>query len=270
VVRRAVRSGACIYVLVCAASCALQRKLQYFPDAAPVPLPADLAQAGMAEVELEAADGTRLWGWDWPGTRAATLIIFHGNAGHRGDRREWVNGLHERLSVGIFILDYRGYGGSGGSPSEEGLYLDAEAAISWVAQRRPQDRLVYLGESLGSGVAVELALRRPPAALIVQGGFSAAVDVAARVYRFLPVRLLMKDRFDSARKIGGLRCPLLQVHGDQDEVIPLDLGRALFDAAPEPKEWVPVPGAGHNDLVWAGGRRYFEALGGFLRRRLGA
>src|SRR5262245_47435141 len=181
----ALRTAILAYLGVALVACVLQRKLMYFPSAAAVALPAGPRYAGIEEVSLKASDGVPLKAWYWPNKRPETLVIFHGNAGDRGDRLPWMESLRE-TGAAVFILDYRGYGGSGGSPSEEGLYRDAEAAEAWLSGRGIGP-LIYVGESLGSGVAVELALRRPPAALVLQSAFTSAVDVAKAAYPYLPV-----------------------------------------------------------------------------------
>ncbi len=253
-----------IYILFAALIYLFQRKLQYFPDPSGVPVPEGREYSGLETVALITSDGLRVLGWYWPGSRPVTLIIFHGNAGHRGHRLTWMANLRA-LSCGIFILDYRGYGGSEGWPSEEGLYHDGEAALKWLKQRG-SDKLVYLGESLGCGVAVELATRHPPEAVILQSGFSSALDVARKAYPYLPVGLLMKDRFENRKKVAKIRCPVLVIHGERDSIIPIQLGRALFEAANEPKEWFPISGADHNDLPWIGGKSYLEKIDSFLSR----
>lgn len=262
---RLLRHLAIIYLLLMGLAYLLQRRLQYFPDASPVPLPQGEEFQDFREVELTSADGLRLWAWHWPGRpEAVTLLVLHGNAGHRGHRLGWMEDLHG-LGYGVFMLDYRGYGGSAGSPTEEGLYKDAEAAADWLKSQGKR-RLVYIGESLGCGVAVELATREPPAGLILQSGFSSAVDVARKAYPYLPVRWLMKDRYESIPKMSKISCPILVIHGERDSLIPVRLGRALYEAAREPKEWLAVPGAGHNDVPFAGGREYLSRIDTFLRK----
>jgi len=251
-----------IYMVLVGSVYLFQRKLQYFPNADPVPLPQGQAFRGLQEVELETEDGNRLLSWYWPGDRPLTLVYFSGNGGNRADRLEWARDFHT-LGFGLFLLEYRGYGGNPGTPTETGLYRDAQAAIDWLA-REPGRKLAYLGESLGSGVAVEMATRAAPAGVIIQSGFSSAADVGQHRYPVLPVRFLMKDPFDSLPKIRGLDCPLLAIHGDRDRTVPLSLGLALFDAAPEPKEWLPVPGAAHNDVSGAGGQSYWKKIEDFL------
>jgi uncharacterized protein len=260
------RNLAAVYIIFIVLVYLFQRKLQYFPDPSEVPLPQGEEYLGLETVDLTTVDGLHITGWHWPGGRPVTLLIFHGNAGHRGHRLDWVRNLHG-LGYGVFILDYRGYGGSDGSPTEEGLYRDGEAALQWL-QHKKDLKLVYFGESLGCGVAVELAVRHPPEALILQSGFSSALAVARKAYPYLPVRLLMKDRYECLEKIQKVSCPLLIIHGERDSLIPIGIGRELFEAAREPKEWFPLPGADHNDLPWVGGRAYLEKIDAFLRRHV--
>ena len=260
---RLLRTVLVFYAVIVGCVYFFQRKLEYFPDANRVPLPRGQEYLGLQAVELVTKDGVRLFSWYWPGKRPLTLVYFHGNGGNRRDRLDWVRDCH-RLGYGVFILDYRGYGGSGGTPTEKGLYQDAQAALDWLRKETDQ-QLVYLGESLGSAVAVEMATRSTPAAVIIQSGFSSAVDVGKHRYPYLPVNLLMKDRFESLTKIKAVRCPLLVVHGEHDSTVPLSLGRALYEAAPEPKDWFLVPGAAHNDVVEVAGQAYWDRLEAFLQ-----
>ncbi|MFN8007888.1 MAG: alpha/beta hydrolase [Terriglobia bacterium] len=244
-----------------------QRRLQYFPDSSEVPALAGHEFQDIQNIELKAPDGVRLLGWYWPGTLPVTLVMFHGNGGHRGHRIDWLTGFH-RLGYGLFILDYRGYGGSDGSPTEQGLYADAETAIRWL-QKNSQDRLTYFGESLGCAVAIEMACRFPPATLILQAGFASADEIARQAYPYLPVGWLLKDRYDSRGKMRQLHCPVLMIHGNQDSIISMQFGRRLFDLAQEPKEWLLISGGDHNDLPWVGGQVYWNSIDAFQRRRLG-
>jgi fermentation-respiration switch protein FrsA (DUF1100 family) len=263
---RILRDLATLYVLLVVVVYLFQRKLQYFPDSSIVPTPAGNEYLGLETIELYTPDGVRLVSWHWPGSLPTTLVIFHGNAGHRGHRLEWIADLH-RLGYGIFILDYRGYGGSESSPSEKGLYFDAETAARWLKEKT-KTQLVYFGESLGCGVAIETACRIPPESMILQSGFASAGDIAQNAYPFLPARWLLKDRYDFSAKIQNIHCPLLVIHGDQDSVIPIRFGKALFDLANEPKEWFPIEGADHNDLQWVGGKKYLKMIDAFLQRHL--
>ena len=252
-----------IYAVLVGTVYLLQRKLQYFPDADPVPLPRGQEFRGLQTVELVSEDGNRSLSWYWPGEKPLTLVYFGGNGGNRADRLDWARDFH-RLGYGLLLLDYRGYGGNPGTPTETGLYRDAQAALDWLG-RESGRTLAYFGESLGSGVAVEMATRVTPAGLIIQSGFSSALDVGKSRYPFLPVGLLMKDRFDSLLKIRGVGCPLLAIHGDKDRTVPLRLGWALFEAAPEPKDWLLVPGAAHNDVSGVGGQSYWKKIDAFLQ-----
>lgn len=255
-----------LYVGLCGLLFIVQRTIQYPGDGSAVSLPPAAAAAGVREVELRTEDGLRILGWHLPGRREGTIVLFHGNGGHRGLRLEWME-LIAAQGAGVFLIDYRGYGGSEGSPTEEGLYLDAEAAIAWVRANAPGP-IVLMGESLGSGVAVEMARRHPPAGLIIHAGFSSTVDVARGRLFFLPVRWIMLDRFENAAKIGEVFAPKLFFHGREDGVVPYRHGEALFAAAPEPKRWVGIEGAGHDDLHLCDIPRYYGELREFLDRVL--
>jgi len=257
-----------LYLVLGALLWFFQRKLLYFPAAGPVVPPAGPDWEALREVDVATSDGVTLKAWYLPGARPGTVLFLHGNAGHRGDRLGILDELRRR-GFGVLLPDYRGYGGSGGSPSEDGLGLDAEACAAWIAANAPGP-VVYIGSSVGSGVAVELAVRRPPAGLALLSPLTSVADVARHHYPWFPVRPFVRDRFDNAAKIGRLSCPLLVIHGDRDEVVPYDLGRALFEAAKEPKTFVAIPGAGHNDLPLVQPTRYWDALDGFLRACLGA
>lgn len=222
------------------------------------------AEVGAADVCLEAGDGVRLHGW-WlasPGASLATLFL-HGNAGnltHRAAR------MKEIAAAGssILVIDYRGYGKSEGRPSESGLYRDAEAGYLYLAaQGFPPERILLHGESLGTAVAVELARRRPAAAVILESPFTSARDMAGRV---LPlVGPLLVWGYNTRSKIGLVRRPLLVIHGNQDEIVPFEMGRAVFEAAAGPKWFWEVAGAGHNDIVDTAGPRYRQRLTDFYR-----
>ena len=257
---------ACTVLVGCATALAFiymfQRRLIYFPSTEAVVVQPAAAAAGLRNVDLTASDGVLLKAWHWPGQNRLTFLLFHGNAGHRGHRFHWMEALRE-TGAGIFALDYRGYGGSGGSPSEEGLYRDAEAAAQWL-QSNGNPPVVYIGESLGSAVAVELALRRPPAALILQSTFTSLTDVGRQAYPFLPVAWLLKDRFDSLSKIGRLSCPVLCIHGEKDSIVPVAIGRALYERIPGRKEWYVIPGGDHNDPFWDLEPGYVGRIGRFV------
>lgn len=216
------------------------------------------------DVAFQADDGVWLHGWLVPGRTPWTLLWAHGNAGNISHRLENIKEFHDRLGLTVFIFDYRGYGRSEGRPSEEGLYRDARAALATLHARGDLDpeRMIYFGRSLGAAVAVELALHRPPAGLILESPF---LSVPAMANRTLPgLGYLFRTRYDSLAKIGRLRVPLFILHGDQDEVVPFVHGRRLFEAAPEPKTFYAIPGAHHNDSYIVGGEPYWRAWREFL------
>ena len=250
-----------VWMLVVGLAWALQRRMMYFPEA-----DEPAAPPGVEDVTLQAADGVTLRAWWWPGSRDAALLVLHGNAGNRGDRLGWMAPFHA-LGWGVFLLDYRGYGGSAGSPDEPGLIDDAQAARAWL-DADGVGRIAYLGESIGCSVAVALAERAPPDALVLQSGADSILAVARGHYPWLPVRWLMRDRWESLPRVAGLAAPLLSIHGDSDTIVPIARGRTLFDAYPGGKEWLEIPGAGHNDLPFVDPRGYVDAVHRFLERHL--
>jgi len=221
---------------------------------------------GAEDVELISADGTRLHGWyaEHPNPRAHVLFL-HGNGGNLTYRAELLRDLREKLQVSALILDYRGYGKSEGSPTEEGILADARAARRWLAKEAgiAESDIVLHGRSLGGGVAVDLAAKDGARGLILESTFTSLPDVAAVHYPWVPTHLLMRNRLNSLAKIGDYDGPLLQSHGTADETIPIYLGRRLFEAAPGQKQFVAVEGEGHNRRRVAGSK-YYEQLDRFL------
>jgi fermentation-respiration switch protein FrsA (DUF1100 family) len=224
-----------------------QRSLMYHPDRQRTP-PADAGLPQAEELVLDTADGEKVIVWHIPpkGDRPVVLY-FQGNGGGLNLRADRFRELTSD-GTGLLALSYRGYGGSSGSPTETGLIADAETAYTFAVSRYPPERIVPWGESLGSGVAVALASTRKVARLILEAPFTSAVDVGARVYWFLPVRLLMKDPFRSDLRIAQVSVPILIVHGTRDNVVPFAFGERLFALANEPKRFVRVEGGGHSDL----------------------
>ena len=212
---------------------------------------------------FETPDGTKLHGWYVPHENPRAVVLFaHGNAGNLSHRYDLLQSLHE-LGVSVMIFDYRGYGRSEGSPSEAGILADARTARHWLAERAgvKQSDIVLMGESLGGGVMVDLAARDGARALVLENTFTSLPDVAAYHYPWLPVKLLMRTRLNSAVKIADYRGPLLQTHGDADTIIPFKIGRRLFEVANEPKELVVIAGGDHNDPRT---EQFFAALEEFL------
>ena len=224
-----------------------QRSLQYFPDRTrTTPAGAGLPQA--EEVELAASDGERVIAWHVPPRGERPVVVyFHGNGGALAWRADRFRHLIAD-GTGLIALSYRGYGGSTGQPSEAGLLRDAEATYAYAAERYPPERLVPYGESLGSGVAVALAAEHKVGKVILEAPFTSAVDVGAAAYPFLPVRLLMHDRFRSDERIGKVTAPVLVLHGTRDSVIPIDYGERLFALIKAPKKFVRLSGGHHSDL----------------------
>jgi fermentation-respiration switch protein FrsA (DUF1100 family) len=224
-----------------------QRSLMYFPDRTRTP-PAVAGLPRAEEVTLKSADGESVIAWYVPPQSAKPLLIyFHGNGGAlnlRANRFRWVTAE----GFGLLGVSYRGYGGSSGKPSETGFLLDASAAYDFAAARVPPGRIVVWGESLGTGVAVALAAERPVGGVILDAPFTSAADVGAAVYPFLPVRWFMKDPFRSDQRIGRIKAPLLVLHGERDNIVPIRFGEGLFKLANEPKRMTRFPLGGHVDL----------------------
>jgi len=241
--------GGTIYVGVLVTLYFLQRSLIYFPDSTR-PTPAAFGVPEMTPVTLSTEDGLSLLAW-WAPPREATrptIVYFHGNGGHIGYRGSKVRPYLDR-GFGVLLVSWRGYSGNDGRPTERGLYADGRAALRFVQDKGiPPARRVLYGESLGGGVAVEMAVRGAAAALVLEAPFTSIVDVAAARFPVFPARLLVRDRFDSIGKIDRIAMPLLVVHGERDRVLSARMGRDLLAAASPPKEGVFLPRAGHNDL----------------------
>ena len=257
------------YAAVCALMYLAQGTLLYFPTSRLDATPADLGLE-YADVWFDAPDGTRVHAWYVPIRNArATVIWCHGNAGNISHRLGIVHGLHQ-LGLAVFIFDYRGYGQSGGSPGEATSYEDAELAWTYVTEKLglPETKIIVWGRSLGGAVAVNLASRHHPKALIVESTFTSVPDLGQRLYPWLPVRLLSRFDYDSEVLVPGIKSTKLFVHSNNDEIIPYALGRKLFDAAAEPKRFVTIRG-GHNSDYLAPASGYLEPLRFFLDEALG-
>ncbi len=245
-----------------------QRRLIYYPMGR-VP-PVEEALPGGNEVTFATAEGLTLGGWYLPpgGAPLGTVLVFNGNAGNRSYRVPLAVAL-SRAGFGVLLFDYRGYGGNPGRPSEAGLREDARGALRYLETRGDvdPDRIAYFGESLGSGVAVGLAGERPPAAMVLRSPFRSLVAVGRTHYPFLPVGLLLKDRYPALDQIQEVASPLLVIAGDRDRIIPLEESRALFEGAPmAEKRLVVLPGADHNDYELLAGSRMVEEMVSFLRQ----
>jgi fermentation-respiration switch protein FrsA (DUF1100 family) len=227
------------------------------------------ATAGFPDVEehvLTTADGEKIILWHMPAKPGRPVILyFHGNgdflAGFFGRFRDIIAD-----GTGVVVPAYRGYSGSSGAPSEEGLLRDAAAAYAFTTARYSPDRIIAWGFSLGTGVATALAAGQPVRKLILEAPFSSTVDVAASLFWYMPVRLVMRDQFRSDERIAGVKVPLLVMHGTDDHAIPIRFGERLFALANEPKRFVKIPGGGHENLANFGAigiaRQFIGATGG--------
>ena len=251
------------YVAIAGFMYVQQRSFQYFPARAGTP-PQALGLSGVAEERVKTLDGETIVLWYSPARPGKpTVLFFHGNGGE-------ISGRHERFAylqsqgLGAMFVSYRGYGASTGSISEQGLITDALTAYDVLrAKGVAADEIMLLGESLGTGVAIQLAVQKPVAAVALEAPYTATVDIAADIYWWLPVRLLMKDQFRSRDYIGRVKVPLLIQHGDADRVVPFAQGRGLFAMANEPKQMVVIPGGTHDIIldhdVWAREVAFFLA-----------
>ncbi len=218
------------------------------------------------DVYFLSSDGTELNGWFVPAEESRlTLLFCHGNAGNISHRIDLIDMFH-KLGLNVFIFDYRGYGRSQGKPSEEGLYNDALAAYQFLIDKRNLDErsLVAYGKSLGANVAVELCSRVRTAALISESAFTSALDMGKKLFPFLPIKWLISVKYDALSKIKCITVPKLIIHSEDDEIIPFQHGRRLFEAAPEPKEFYPMRG-GHNEAVFLAHKDFAARIGKFLR-----
>lgn len=256
--------GFAVYAGISLALYIFQDRLIYFPSKEVVTTPEAVGLA-FEDVQFETGDGLTLRGWFVPVPASGrTLLFFHGNAGNISHRLESLLTFH-RLGLNTFIFDYRGYGESEGKPSEEGTYQDADAAWRYLTKVRsiePHD-IVIFGRSLGGAVATWLASRADCGGLIVESSFTSVPDLAAKLYPFLPVRLLARFRYDSKSRIAEVQCPILVIHSPEDDIMPFENGQALFEAANSPKSFLEIRG-GHNEGFIVSGEDYDRGLAEFL------
>ena len=255
----------CVVVLIRV----LENQFIYFPPRYPEGFPSQqMIDMNVEEIWMTTQDGVRINAFYHSNpTSHQALLWFHGNAENIGYGLDHLKALSE-IGVNILAVDYRGYGKSEGKPDETGVYRDADAAYDYlVTQRhfRAQDILLY-GVSLGGAVAIDLASRRPCGGLIVQSSFPSARAMARRMFRIPLLEYVPKSKFDSLAKIPAVHAPILIAHGTRDEVVPFEMGRQLFAAAPQPKRFFLIEGAGHNDMLEVGGERYLACLKGFVEK----
>jgi uncharacterized protein len=236
---------------------ALQRQLIYFPDSTKVPPAGDVIDAAR-DITLHTSDGLALGAWFVPASADSDLrvavLVAPGNGGNRSGRAGFATELSRR-GLAVLLMDYRGYGGNPGSPSEDGLARDVMAgALALDALGYPAERTIYFGESLGTGVVTALQARRTPAGMVLRSPFPELADVGAHHYPWLPVRLLLQDRFQVTERLSGSEVPVTVIYGDRDSIVPSELSARVADAAPTLVERVVVRGADHNDEVMFGPR----------------
>ncbi|VAV97582.1 hypothetical protein MNBD_ALPHA08-781 [hydrothermal vent metagenome] len=236
------------YLAIMVAMYVFQRGFMYLPDRQAYS-PGDVGLSGIEEITISTADGERLQGWYLPAkTGQPTILFFHGNGGSIAGRAERL-AFYQAKGLGALFVSYRGYGKSTGTSTETGLVNDGLASYDWLLQKNiAAESIVVIGESLGAAVSVRLTLQRHVRALIIEAPFTSAVDVAKSVYWWLPVDLLMKDRFETIKIIDQVKVPLLVIHGEMDEITNVEYGKKLFEKANQPKTLKIIKGGTHNGI----------------------
>ncbi|MCC5977807.1 MAG: alpha/beta hydrolase [Salinarimonas sp.] len=236
-----------------------QRSMQY-PASARVTDVEEAQLSGFSDIVITTEDGEELRAfWKPPEDGRALVLYFHGNGGSLWNRRFRAQALAEN-GRGVLMVSYRGYSGSTGSPTEQGLHKDARAAYEFARERVDPERILAYGESLGTGVVMRLAAENPLGAIVLDAPFTSTADVAARLYPIVPVRLLMLDQFRSIDLVDDVSAPALVMHGRRDQVVPFEDGHALYDALPGPKRFLEFPESGHISLFEDGGLDAVRAL----------
>ncbi len=253
----------------------IEKRLIYHPGRSNDSTTPDVYGIEYDDVTFRTEDGLNLHGWFVPGKNPSpdddlhTLLWFHGNAGNINHRLDNIKMLYDRVPVNVFIIDYRQYGKSEGKVSEQGTYIDARAALAYLHSRKEinQEKIIFFGRSLGSAVAVELALKEKCCALILETPFTSIKEMGKELYPFLYIGLnFLRTKYDSLSKKKGIKVPILILHGDKDELVPIEHGRKLFEEANQPKEFYTIPGALHNDTHIVGGEEYFDVIRDFVKK----
>lgn len=259
--------GGALYVFICLYLFVMQGSLLYYPNLPSREITATPAKIGLdfEQVTITTSDNIRIKGWFVPAPQAkGTLLFFHGNAGNISHRLDSLAIFH-RLGLSTLIIDYRGYGESGGRISEQGTYLDAEASWRYLTEMKginPKE-IVIFGRSLGGAVAANLASRTRPAGLIMESVFSSVPDMAARLYPVFPVRLLARYQYDVKKAVRNITSPVLVIHSPDDEIIPFANGLKVYEAAGEPKTFLEIRGS-HNEGFLESGAMYLQGLERFI------
>lgn len=256
--------GVIIYSVISAYFFFFQSSFVYFPHK---DIQATPKQLGMKykEVDFVSKDGKKLNGWFIPADDPKGVLLFcHGNAGNISHRIESIKIFHD-IGLSVFIFDYRGYGKSEGKPNEKGTYLDAEAAWEYLIKHEHFDasEIMLFGRSIGGSIAARLAAAKNPKALIIESSFTSIVDLGAEIYPFLPVCLLSRFRYDTQEYVKAIKSPVLVIHSSDDEIIPFSHGKAIFEAANEPKEFLKIQGS-HNGGFWLSRTKYSKTIEKFI------
>jgi uncharacterized protein len=253
-----------IYIMLCLFLFFFQSNFIYFPAGRLVSTPQNIG-LDYDPVKFGAADGVELSGWFVPGSSSVALLFCHGNAGNISHRLESLQ-VFNGLGLNTLIFDYRGYGESKGRTTESGTYLDAEAAWNQLVELGyPADKIVIFGRSLGGAVAAHIAMQKQPAALILESTFTSIPDLGARLYPIFPVRLLSRFKYNTVDFVRRVQSPVLVIHSSQDDIVPYDLGRMVYQAAGEPKEFLQIEGD-HNSGFVASGEKYLNGLRSFISK----
>ncbi len=264
----AVLAGLVIYAAAAALLYAFQPRFIYFPGPPPTRTPADIGLP-FEPVRLAPVPGAEVHGWWVPaGPEAPALLFLHGNAGNIGHRLDSIALLHES-GLSVLIIDYRGFGASSGAPGEQATAEDAMAAWDWLTgeQGIAPGRIVVFGRSLGGAVAIDLASRVRPGALIIESSFTSLADMAAHFYPWLPARRLVRIRYPSLERLPAVRSPMLIVHSRADELVPFAMGEALYRSAPAPKAFLEING-GHNDGFLRSRSRWQQGIAAFIAEHI--
>ena len=245
-----------------------QDSMLYFPEKNIWQTPKDIS-LGYEEIYLTTKDKITISGWYIPAENEKGVLLFcHGNAGNISHRLDSIK-IFNSLNLSVLIFDYRGYGRSKGKPSESGTYLDAEAVWDYLVnvKQKPPERIIIFGRSLGGAVAAEIALRKNPAGLIIESSFTSVPDIGKKFYPLLPIKLISKFRYSTIDKIGLIKCPKLIIHSPEDEIIPFEQGKYLYERATPPKEFLEIRGR-HNEGFLISGNIYNNGSERFLDRCL--
>ncbi len=258
-----------IYIIIIILFTLFQSRFIYFPHREIIMTP-DQAGLSYNAVQFISSDGIKLSGWFIPAENSQGVVLFcHGNAGNISHRMDSIR-IFNNLRLSIFIFDYRGYGLSKGKPSEQGTYLDAEAAWYFLIRKQniKPDNIIIFGRSLGGNIAAWLAKKHKPGALIIESTFTSIPNIGADLYPLLPISLLSRYNYNALDYIQNVKCPVLIVHSRNDEMIPFKHGKFLFEAANQPKQMLEIRGS-HNDGFVISGQLYTDGLNNFISGHIG-